>query len=619
MADMYFDVDTALSEVPVNLMPLLDDTDFKTRETAVAYNAAGMDLVWNFVTSAGAFTQTAVTPTTGGNYDWTHQGDGIYTIEIPASGGASINNDTEGYGWFTGVATGVLPWRGPVIGFRAAALNDALLDGGDLLDVSVTQWNGSAVATPDSAGHPKVTIKSGTGTGEVSLSSGAVTAGTVSDKTGYALSNAGVDAIWDEAGSGHLTANSMGAALFGSIALSGTIGTGGNETTTVELPSSGRVADDDYYNNMILEVISGTGAGQSEFISDYTAAGIATLNGTLATALGADSVVQVRKFGTLPGASAPTADQNAAAVWNKLMADHNSEGSFGSMLQGSHSGQAQGGGENSITLDASGSSSTNNHYRYQIVSLVSGTGAGQSRQITAYDGTSKAATVDPAWTTQPIAGTQYVIKDLGIDAATTTQIAAAVWNSTRATYQSAGTFGEYVIADSTRISGSTTAADALEAATTGATPLPANVTQISGDSVAADNLESYTDGTTPMPVNTTHISGDSTAADNLEAALDGTGGVTIDAAIEIRSTGGSAGHNASDLVSSMLTTAMTESYAADGAAPTVAQALLAIQQFLLDKDVSGTTLTVRRLDGTTSAFTLTLNDGTNPTDINRTG
>jgi hypothetical protein len=69
----------------------------------------------------------------------------------------------------------------------------------------------------------------------------------------------------------------------------------------------------------------------------------------------------------------------------------------------------------------------------------------------------------------------------------------------------------------------------------------------------------------------------------------------------------------------MLTTAMTESYAADGAAPTVAQALLAIQQFLLDKDVSGTTLTVRRLDGTTSAFTLTLNDGTNPTDINRTG
>jgi len=122
------DVDTALAEVPVNIMPLLDDTDFKSRETTVAYNAGGMDLVWNFITTAGAYTQTAVTPTTGGNYDWAHQGDGMYSIEIPASGGASINNDTEGFGWFTGIATGVLPWRGPTIGFRAAGLNNVLVD-----------------------------------------------------------------------------------------------------------------------------------------------------------------------------------------------------------------------------------------------------------------------------------------------------------------------------------------------------------------------------------------------------------------------------------------------------------------------------------------------------------
>ena len=219
MADIMMDVDTALAEVPVNLMPLLDDTDFKTRETAVAYNAAGMDLVWNFVTTGGAFTQTAVTPTTAGTYDWTHQGDGMYSIEIPASGGASINNDTEGYGWFTGLATGVLPWRGPVIGFRAAGLNDLLMDsaysttrglagtalpaaaadaagglpisdagGLDLdakvgaltftvagkVDANTTHWSGAANAAADTAGHPKVTIKSGTGTGELSLSSGRV-------------------------------------------------------------------------------------------------------------------------------------------------------------------------------------------------------------------------------------------------------------------------------------------------------------------------------------------------------------------------------------------------------------------------------------------------------------
>lgn len=130
MADIYFDVDVALAEVPVNKVPLVDDTDFKTIEGAVAYDAAGMALRWHFVTSAGAYTVTSVTPTTGGTYDWTDQGDsGIYTIEIPASGGASINNDTEGFGWFTGSATGILPWRGPVIGFRRAALNDLLIEG----------------------------------------------------------------------------------------------------------------------------------------------------------------------------------------------------------------------------------------------------------------------------------------------------------------------------------------------------------------------------------------------------------------------------------------------------------------------------------------------------------
>ena len=129
MPDLWMDVDVALAEVPVNLLPLLDDTDFKAIEASIAYNAAGMALYWHFVTPAGAYTVTAVTPTAGGDYDWTDQGDaGIYTIEIPASGGASITNDTEGFGWFTGKATGVLPWRGPVIGFRAAGLNNLLIE-----------------------------------------------------------------------------------------------------------------------------------------------------------------------------------------------------------------------------------------------------------------------------------------------------------------------------------------------------------------------------------------------------------------------------------------------------------------------------------------------------------
>lgn len=128
MPDFWMDVDAALSEVPVNILPLIDDTDFTSRETGITYDQAGMDLVWNFVTTAGAMTQTAVTPTSGGDYDWSNQGDGMYSIEIPAAGGASINNDTEGFGWFTGYCTGVLPWRGPTIGFRAAGLNNLMID-----------------------------------------------------------------------------------------------------------------------------------------------------------------------------------------------------------------------------------------------------------------------------------------------------------------------------------------------------------------------------------------------------------------------------------------------------------------------------------------------------------
>jgi hypothetical protein len=144
---MWMDVDVALAEVPVNLVALIDDTDFKTREESVAYNQAGMDLVWNFCTTAGAYTQTAVTPTTAGLHDWASQGNAMYSIEIPASGG-TINNDTEGFGWFTGFATGVLPWTGPIIGFRAAALNNVMIDGGD---ARAEPGQGAPPVNPDTA------------------------------------------------------------------------------------------------------------------------------------------------------------------------------------------------------------------------------------------------------------------------------------------------------------------------------------------------------------------------------------------------------------------------------------------------------------------------------------
>jgi len=70
-------------------------------------------------------------------------------------------------------------------------------------------------------------------------------------------------------------------------------------------------------------------------------------------------------------------------------------------------------------------------------------------------------------------------------------------------------------------------------------------------------------------------------------------------------------------VADILTTQMTESYAANGVAPTLAQALFAIHQKLMQGSYAGTTSTVYKLDNTTTAFTGTLDDGTNPTEDRR--
>lgn len=70
-------------------------------------------------------------------------------------------------------------------------------------------------------------------------------------------------------------------------------------------------------------------------------------------------------------------------------------------------------------------------------------------------------------------------------------------------------------------------------------------------------------------------------------------------------------------VDALYTRALTESYGADGAAPTVAQALFEILQRLTEFAIVGTTITVKKLDGSTSAFTLTLDDATTPTSSTR--
>ena len=71
-------------------------------------------------------------------------------------------------------------------------------------------------------------------------------------------------------------------------------------------------------------------------------------------------------------------------------------------------------------------------------------------------------------------------------------------------------------------------------------------------------------------------------------------------------------------VGDILTTQLTESYAADGVAPTLTQAVMLIQQILTELNISGLTGTIKKLDGSTTAATLTY-DADPATSVTRSG
>lgn len=70
-------------------------------------------------------------------------------------------------------------------------------------------------------------------------------------------------------------------------------------------------------------------------------------------------------------------------------------------------------------------------------------------------------------------------------------------------------------------------------------------------------------------------------------------------------------------INAALDAAVPDSIPADGDRPSIRQAAYLNTQFLLERTVSGTTLTVMKPDGTTPLFTCTLNHATAPTAITR--
>ncbi len=138
--------------------PFVDSTDGVTAETGLTIAQADLQIS----KAGGAFAQTSASPTT------THDVDGWYQCPL-----TSTDTNTVGSLTVQIVMAGALPvWKEFVV--MPANVYDSLVGGTDLLDVNTAQWLGTACATPDTAGYVKTTIKNGTGTGELSITSGAV-------------------------------------------------------------------------------------------------------------------------------------------------------------------------------------------------------------------------------------------------------------------------------------------------------------------------------------------------------------------------------------------------------------------------------------------------------------
>ena len=242
--------------------------------------------------------------------------------------------------------------------------------------------------------------------------------------------------------------------------------------------------------------------------------------------------------------------------------------------------------------------------------------AGQARLVTAYNGTTKVATIAPPWVVTPTEGNTFVIlpsaylpgMEYATDGISNIQDVLLQAIETSITYATRG-IDQILLGLETAtdlifdINANTVAAEvSLTYATRGIDQI------LLGLEYATDTIFDINANINAIETSITYATrGIDQTIIALQVATSGisdifhqtaTGGVVAD-------------------VSSLLTSQMTEAYAADGTAPTLAQAIFMIQQMLGDFSISGTTLTVKKIDGSATAATYTLNSASSPTSITR--
>lgn len=176
-----------------------------------------------------------------------------------------------------------------------------------------------------------------------------------------------------------------------------------------ENPGSVTLADNNANKDIVAEAmksrdVSGTGAVSGSIHKDImdnidaNETKIDSLDTKLGSPgdLGSGSTV-ADNLGDMAGATFSSSTDSLEAIRNRGDAAWSTSGMG---LANLRTGTAQAGGATSITLDA-GADANDDYYNKARVVIVSGAGAGQSRYITDYDGTTKVATVSEAWVTNP--------------------------------------------------------------------------------------------------------------------------------------------------------------------------------------------------------------------------
>lgn len=326
---IYLKQSTASQEV---LLPrFLDSVDGDSEETGLSIANTDIKIWKNGATTLADKNSGGATHIANGLYycvlDATDTGTlGPLTIEVHKSGAQSVR-----------VECVVL----------AANIFDSLIGGGDLLDVSVTQWLGTAASTPTVAGVPNVNVKTWNDLTTVDLPLAPTTAGRKLDvSTG---GEAGID--WANVGSPTTT-----------VGLSGTtVKTATDVETDTQDIQSRLPAALGANGNMKADVLdfSGTAgtfaagrpevnashAGGTEWGSGAITAGVFA-SGAITSAKFAASAINstVLATGAITSAkfalgavdaaalAADAASEIAAAVWNLDATGHQTAGTFGEAL-----------------------------------------------------------------------------------------------------------------------------------------------------------------------------------------------------------------------------------------------------------------------------------------------